>query len=93
MIIKIVTKNEGCIVFDGFSKIRYKSLSFAEAQKLDTDVNWLEDIFKEELCVWITGEEKFPSKDKLRSGTELSIVASGRVYLCNDEGKTIEKLN
>ena len=91
MIVKIVTKNDGCIIYDNFERIRYKTIDFKSAQELDTDAKWLEDIFKTELCVWITAKRRPTDED--RCGLDFTISASGRVFLCNDEGKTIERIN
>ena len=91
MIVKIVTKNDGCIVYDNFERVRYKTIDFKTAQELDADAKWLEELFKNDFCVLIFAKRRPTDEDRL--GLDFGIVASGRVFLCNDQGQTIEKIN
>ena len=95
MILKISTENKGWVVYDNFDKVQYKHLKYKEAKQLDTDARWLYEASEDEetVCVYISAKKIRVDKDEERLGLEFSIVASGLVFLCNDEGKTIERIN
>lgn len=85
MIVKILY-DKGAVVYDSFEKVSYKHYSAEEIKKFNVDAFWAEDCNKGNAYqILIIGKKK--------NGEEFSIASPNVVYLLNDEGKTIERLN
>jgi hypothetical protein len=82
MIVKIRCE-EKWIFYDGFEKVSYEYLG-TKIPHPDTDASWYGQKSNSDVDILIIGR---------KGNEETSIGANQCVYLCNDEGKTIEKLN
>ena len=92
MIIKILWKNSW-IFYDGFEKIRYE---FIEKNKIDEidfiDARWDSENSKSSHFLMMIGRKRLEN-DRGAPGREFTIITNCSVYLLNDEGKTIERIN
>lgn len=89
MILKIQQKN-GWVIYDNFEKIRYEHYKLENVPTWDVNAIWCEkQKGKETVCVHIIARKNITSNELL----EFSILADTKVYICNNEGKTIERIN
>ena len=88
MIVKIIT-DDGSLFYDSFLKLNCKYLNSEQFNIYDTDATWV--ISKETLAksVLLVGCRKSQSNVT----DEYTIKTNATVYLLNDEGKTIERIN
>ena len=84
MIVKIKHK-ESWVFYDRLSKIRYEVSSITNFISVETDANWVNEDSGTTDAVLIHSRKI--------NGEEFIILANEKIYLLNDEGKTIEKLN
>jgi len=83
MILKIQF-DTGWIIYSDIEKIRYKHITEEIADKLQYDEYWGMNSKGKDLVLQIISRTK--------TGIERIIIATGIVYLCNDNGDTMEKL-
>lgn len=84
MIVKIKHKNSW-VFYDELSRINYKKVSIVDILKTKNDVEWInEESGSLDSVVMFT---------RKTNGEEFIIFANEGVYLLNNEGKTIERIN
>ena len=93
MILKIFN-GIGWLVYDKIKELQYIN----EEVKLDNTKSSLPE--EETIYIVLGGEHPVQKGDTIvkifalfEDGKEKNIIATQSVYLCNDEGKTIEKIN
>ena len=85
MIVKICIKEfekQPTALYDGFENLVYEYISEEQASKLNPDANWVVSEIGDSYVV-ISRSKPDP----------FSIVTNGVVYILNDAGKTIERIN
>ena len=90
MIVKIA-QDKSWVIYDNFVRIHYEQTTVKEAEKSDPDAIWFDTAKRSGRCLMITACRKAVGQDK--KGHQIRILADSVVYLCNDDGKTIERLN
>jgi len=88
MIVKII-QEKGALFYDGFEKIRYEYKTSEELEQFDTDATWIDSRVTLAKGMVIVGRRK----PIIGTDPEFTIRTNGEVYLLNDEGKTIERIN
>jgi hypothetical protein len=90
MILKLLF-DKGVIVYDGFRRVRYQWIANSEEfEKIDTDATWIESSVGLCKSVLIIGQREDVDKADF---DDFSIKTNCTVYLLNNEGKTIERIN
>ena len=88
MIVKICVKKfeklekQPTVLYDKFENLVYEYISEEQAKNLDPDANWVVSELGDSYVV-ISRSKPGP----------FSIVTNGVVYILNDAGKTIERIN
>lgn len=82
-------QEHGALFYDGFEKIRYEYKTSEELEKIDTNAVWYDSKVTLAKGIIIIGRRG----SKIDLDCEFSIKTNGDVYLLNDEGKTIERIN
>ena len=92
MILKIHV-GTGWVVYDGFDKVHYRHLPMEELKQFDVDATWWEDKEPNRNThgILITARKRHP--DEKRLSLDFAIRTNSCVYLCNDKGETIERIN
>lgn len=85
MILKIRDRN-GWVIYDNVEKVRYQYYKYEDLKVQDYDEFWgSEEVKKKSPIVVIVYRRKY--------GTDKTVWFTNTVYLCNDNGKTIERIN
>ena len=93
MIVKLLF-NKGCILYDNFERVHYQHIENKEMDKhaRDCDSSWFEEKSQSSHFLLICGRKR-SKRDENLSEKLFSIMTNCAVYLLNDDGKTIEKIN
>ena len=98
MIIKMQVNGNGWEVIDNLKDVEYYIIDENCASSHDKDIGLpMNPVNYDEVYYGNSSEESFPTsvfvKAYRESGRSVGIMANLAVYLLNDNGKTIEKLN
>ena len=91
MIVKLLC-NKDSILYDNFERIHYRHIENGKMKEQDCDATWFEENTQSTHFILICGRKRSKREEDL-SEKLYSIMAQCPVYLLNDEGKTIERIN
>lgn len=93
MIVKILF-DKGFVLYDNFERVHYQHVENKKIKEhaCNCDASWFEENSQTTHFILICGRKR-TKRDENLSEKLYGIMANCAVYLLNDEGKTIERIN